>query len=323
MAIWGAITNAPVDATTIGATAALTIIAVTLFLIPRISTAILRLSLRLSPLPIGEPATSQYVWILGLAWLFVVGALVASGSEWITLLVAALVGICGMARAYRFRRRWKGFPRGRTVLFLRRFGKTADRVVSTAIRRAMPMGSCLAFLVGSRQAAASWDPLVVAFDGLNRHALPHYLSSTDTDWVVHVKKMVAQADAVVLDGTDWSEALDTELAIVDACQASERLIVLVRHGERNTAVVEGRNHLIYRASWRAAGHRMFWGLMLTLVPAVIGENIGWSFRTRVLVSLPALLAWLCLAVRPLMDAASTNELARRLASLSNRRVVQN
>ena len=43
--------------------------------------------------------------------------------------------------------------------------------------------------------------------------------------------MVLRADAVVLDATDWSEAMDTELAIVDACGASDRLIILLRHDD--------------------------------------------------------------------------------------------
>ena len=316
MAIWANIARAQVRDTTIEAGVALIVMLVTVVLIPAMSTAILRLSFRLSPLPIGIPVKSHLAPTLWLSWLLVLGALVASGSEWITLLVAVLIGACGMGRAYHFRHHWRGFPRGRTVLFLRRFGRTADRVVSTAIRRAMPEGACLAFLVGSRQGAASWDPLVLAFDGLGRHALPHYLRSTDDEWVRDVREMVLHADAVVLDATDWSEAMDTELAIVDDCGASDRLIILSRHDDARESVLHAREQLRYRASWRQAGHRMFWGSMLTLLPAVVGERAGWSIETRYLVTLPAVLAWLCLAVRPLMDADSTDELARRLATLS-------
>jgi hypothetical protein len=239
--------------------------------------------------------------------------LAGSGSEGITLVIAVAIAGCGMGRAYYFRRHWQGFPRGRTVLFLRRFGKTADRLVSTAVRRAVPEGASLTFLVGSRQNAASWDPLVVAFDGFRGRGLPHYLHSTDDKWVGHVREMVSRADAVVLDATDWSEALDTELAAVDECGTSDRLIVLVRHGHPEQPALQTRHVLRYRASWRQAGHRMFWGGMLTLVPAVAGEDIGWSVGTRILLTFPAVIAWLLLAVRPLMDQSATDELERWLA----------
>jgi hypothetical protein len=319
MAIWESVGAGPVGDTTIQVVVLLVTLLVTLLLMPAISTAILRLSLRLSPLPIGIRVKSHLAPTLWLSWLLVLGALVMSGSEWITPLVAVLIGACGMGRAYHFRRHWGGFPRGRTVLFLRRFGRTADRVVSTAIRRAMPDRTCLAFLVGSRQGAASWDPLVLAFDGLGRHALPHYLRSTDADWIRHVRQMVLHADAVVLDATDWSEAMDTELAIVDDCGASERLIILIRDNDAARNVLQSRQQLIYRASWRQAGHRMFWGFMLTQLPAALSESTGWSNTTRFLLTLPAIVAWLCLAVRPLMDAGSTDELTRKLATLSSLR----
>lgn len=320
MVIWDAVAPAPVGDTTFDAIAVMTILLVTLALMPSVSTVILRLSLRLSPLPVGHTANSRPAATLWLSWLLVMAALLVSGSEWITLVVAILIGAIGIGRAHYFRRQWSGFPRSPTVLFLRRFGRTADRLVSTAIRRAMPERTSLAFLVGSRQGAASWDPLVVGFDGMNRRALPYYLRSTDDDWIDHVKQMVLRADAVVLDATDWSEAMDTELDIVDACRASERLVILIRPHDTADQGLLGRQRLLrYRASWRQAGHRIFWGFMLALLPAVIADSAGWSVAARVVVSVPAVAAWLCLAVRPLMDARSTEELARTLTALHDSR----
>jgi hypothetical protein len=131
--------------------------------------------------------------------------------------------------------------------------------------------------------------------------------------------MVSRADAVVLDATDWSEAMDTELAIVDACGASDRLIILGRHGYTAENAVQARQLLRYRVSWRQAGHRIFWSFMLTVVPAIIGESVGWPLKIRALATLPAVLAWLFLAVRPLMDEGATDELERRLTGLRNNR----
>jgi hypothetical protein len=313
LALWGAIVSGPVTDATIAVVSHAVILLATLALGPTTSAAVLRLSLRISPLPIGRPASSRPAPTVFLSWLLIVAALLASGSEGITLLVAGVTGAWGMARVYRFTRRWRGRPRGPTVLFLRRFGRSADRLVSTAVRRAVPEGASLVFLVGRRQSAASWDPLVVAFDGLRRGGLPLYLQSTDDHWITDVTQMTLQAQAVVLDATDWSEAMDTELGIVDACGASDRLTVLLRHDCPDDEAVRLRPRLRYRASWRQAGHRVFWGLMFTLVPAAVGDSAGWSPRTQVLLTLPAVVAWLLLVVRPLMDEAATRDLARRLA----------
>ena len=318
LAIWAKIAGDPISDAVIERLITATILLATLAFLPTISTAILRLSIRLSPLPVARTVRFHVVPILWLSWLLVFVSLAGSGSEKITLVVAVVIAVCSMGRVYYFRRRWQGFPRGRTVLFLRRFGKTADRLVSTAVRRAVPEGASLTFLVGSRQNVASWDPLVVAFDGLRWRGLPHYLHSTDEEWVRHVQEMVLHADAVVLDATDWSDALNTELAVVDGCGASDRLIVLVRHGHPEQSALQTRYQLRYRVSWRQAGHRIFWGSMLTLVPAVAGENIGWSMDTRILLTLPAVIGWLLLVVRPLMDARATDELERWLAALETR-----
>lgn len=318
LAIWANIAGDPVSDAAVERFATVMILLATFALLPTISTAILRLSLRVSPLAVGRRVRFHLGVILWFSWLAVFGLLAGSGSETITLIVAVAIVVCAMGRVYYFRHRWQGFPRGRTVLFLRRFGKTADRLVSTAVRRAVPEGASLTFLVGSRQNVASWDPLVVAFDGLRGRGLPHYLQSTNDEWVGHVREMVCHADALVLDATDWSEALDTELAVVDGCGASDRLIVLVRHGHPEQPALQTRRQLRYRASWRQAGHRIFWGGMLTLVPAVAGENIGWSVDTRILLTFPAVTAWLLLAVRPLMDQSATDELAHWLATRDTR-----
>jgi hypothetical protein len=108
----------------------------------------------------------------------------------------------------------------------------------------------------------------------------------------------------------------------DRCGASDRLIVLVRDGHPEQPALKARYQLRYRVSWRQAGHRIFWGSMLTLLPAVGGENIGWSMNTRILLTLPAVIAWLLLVVRPLMDARATDELERWLRALEIRPAVQ-
>jgi hypothetical protein len=316
--LWGLFFDQHLSSTTVERGITLVIVLMTLLLLPTLSDAIVRMSLRLSPLPIGTRSRFQLAPTLWLSWLLVLIAFVAVNSSAVTQSVAVIMGISCMARVYYFRHRWEGFPRGRTILFLRRFGRSADRLVSSAIRRAVPDETRLALLVGSRQGLASWDPVVVSFDGLAT-ALPHYLRSTNDEWAGHVREMVARADAVVLDATDWSEAMDTELAIVDASGASGRLIVLERAGQTAAPRTHAMNRVLYRASWRHARDRILFGSFLTLVPAVFGESLGWSIQARVLVSIPAVMLWLLLGVRPVMDPTGAAELTRQLASLAKER----
>jgi hypothetical protein len=134
--------------------------------------------------------------------------------------------------------------------------------------------------------------------------------------VRHVTYLVSQADAIVLDATNWSDAMETELSIIEARGASDRLIVLTRDNGRAEPEASIPGQLGYKTSWKQAGHRMFWGFLLTLWPAVVGDEAGWSLPTRIGVTVPAMFAWLLLAVRPLMDADAANELTRRLASIT-------
>ena len=311
LAIWDALTGLPVGDAATPVLAVATTLLMTGLLMPVSSKAVLRVSLRLSPLPIARPDTAAIPAVLWMSWLLLPVVLILTRAEWISVVVAVAVGAGGFARVYHFRRSWQGLPAGRTVLFLRRFGRTADRLVSSAIRRALPRDASLVFLVGERQGVASWDPVVVAFDGLRR-GLPQYLQSTDDQWVAHVTQLVRHADAVVLDATDWSDAMATEMAIVQSCGASGRLTILHREHERPEAADDPR-HLHYRASWRQAGGRMFWGIYLTLVPAVIASDMGSPRAVSIVLTIAAVIAWVLLVVRPLMDAAAAEALTRRLS----------
>ena len=310
LAIWGALTRRPVSDGLIPVLAVVMALLMTGWMMPALSKAVLRLSLRLSPLPIARPDKAAVPAVLWVSWLFVEAVLILSGAHWSSVAVTAVVGAGGFTRVYHFRRSWQGLPAGRTVLFLRRFGRSADRLVSSAIRRALPREASLVFLVGERQGAASWDPGVVAFDGLSR-GLPQYLQSTDDEWVAHVTQLVQHADAVVLDATDWSDAMATELAIVQSCGAAERLTILIREQERQVAADDTRR-LHYRASWRQAGDRMFWGVFLTVLPAVVTNDMGGPRELSIALTIAAVVAWVLLVVRPLMDAAAAEALTQRL-----------
>jgi hypothetical protein len=314
-AIAGTVIGIRLSPRTVEIVTVVAIVTVTLIALPMLSTAPVRFSLRAAPLSVGQPASRRIPHALWVSWLLVVAGLVAGDSEWITVLVAVAVGVVGLARAHRFRPRWKGLPDRRTVLFLRRFGKTADRLVSTAVRRATPPSASVAFLIGDRQGPSSWDPIQVGFDGLQRDAVPLYLQSTSARWQQDVQVLVTRADAIVLDASDWSGSMDAEVAIVDGCGARDRLIVIARAGRAAERALAGRTVLAYHRSWNAAFQRIFWGGLLALVPAIQGEEFGFGRAGLIAVSVPAFIAWLLLVVRPLMDEASAKSLAEKLAIL--------
>ena len=106
LAIWASIADDPVSSAAIERFATAAILVATLAFLPIISTAILRLSLRLSPLAVGRQGRFHLVPILWLSWLLVFGLLAGSGAERITLIVAVVIGGCAMGRVYSFRERY-------------------------------------------------------------------------------------------------------------------------------------------------------------------------------------------------------------------------
>jgi hypothetical protein len=110
LAIRATLSSKSISDAVIEAVVVAVILLVTLASMPAWSTAILRLSLRLSPLPVGIPARLHVAPTLWLSWLLVLGMLIVSGSERITLLVALTIGACGVGRVYHFRYRTRMVP---------------------------------------------------------------------------------------------------------------------------------------------------------------------------------------------------------------------
>ncbi len=124
------------------------IIGTALLLVQPITAPIVRYSLRMAPLPLGESARSSSVLGLALPWLIVF--LILWTAEWTVRAIVVLVGVLGIWKSWEIRRRWKGEPAGEIVLFLRRFDKSADRTIGTAVRQVVPENKQLVFLMGNR-----------------------------------------------------------------------------------------------------------------------------------------------------------------------------
>ena len=283
----------------------------------------LRFGLRLAPLPIGEAGRGWLPPALIGAWLGVLGVFILMEAEWITVVFTILVGLAGLWRLWAFRRAWTGLPPAPSVLFLRRFGQSGDRLVSTAMRQALPEHATLVFLLGGRQGGDSWDPLLISFEGAGTgwepKAAPVYLQTTDEEWVDRVRALIDHSAAIVFDATDWSDAMATEANLIQQAGAEDKTIVLMRGEAPLPAALSGRQVIRYRKSWRQARSRIGWGLLLLVVaPQAIAmadteRELPYLWPTILLV-----LLWGWLLVRPLMDGGALEGLKQELRAVAGK-----
>ncbi|MGH8727273.1 MAG: hypothetical protein ACREV9_03755, partial [Burkholderiales bacterium] len=172
-----------------------------IYLIRFLRTPVVRFGLRIAPLPSGRTTRKRVPTTLIVGWGFALALAVANDADWQSLFTLCVAAPAAACRIWNMNRDWAGAPKGRFVLFLRRFGKSADRLVGSAIRGAVPDGATLAFLVGRQNTGESWDPFLVGYEGLQ--SIPLYLDADDQEWVERVRFLVDKADAIVIDVSDW------------------------------------------------------------------------------------------------------------------------
>lgn len=148
------------------------------------------------------------------------------------------------------------------VLFLRRFSTFADRRTVAAVLRGSPPGIRVAFIASPSYNPRNWDAFTWAFAGLRlltpARSVPIQLRSSDSNWQDYIEIMTQQASAVVMDLSDFSNSLQTELAIVSR-ETGKNQIVWLRNSEDDTAidwnslpVAEPTNIVYYRTGYRTA-----------------------------------------------------------------------
>ena len=293
------------------------IIGTALLLVQPITAPIVRYSLRMAPLPLGESARSSSVLGLALAWLIVF--LILWTAEWPVRAIVVLVGVLGIWKSWEIRRRWKGEPDGEIVLFLRRFDKSADRTIGTAVRQVVPENKQLVFLMGNRPGGASWDPFLVGFDGLHLgwdpKSLPLYLQTTDEEWVERVRGTLQRAKAVIFDATDWSGPMETEASLIEETNAGEKTLVVMR-GDRNADAppIPRKRMIRYRRTWRGTFQRIFWGgVIIVFLPQILMTETQTEEGPNPIATIMLSIVWFWICVRRLMDKDSVEELRKELA----------
>jgi hypothetical protein len=284
-----------------------------IYLLRFLSTPAVRFGLRISPLPSGRTTRQWVPATLIAGWGFALALAVANDTDWQSLFTLCVAAPAAGWYLWNMNRAWEGAPKGRFVLFLRRFGKSADRLVGSAIRGAVPDGATLAFLVGRENTGESWDPFLVGYEGLQ--SVPLYLSADDQEWVERVRFLVAKADAIVIDVSDWSDAMEVEARIIRESSAAQKTVVLSRF-VGNTPDVAAREVIKYRRSWRAAYDRIFWGFVASVgFPLVIHATATSREHPDPVLAVPLVALWVWLFVRPLMDKQSAGTLKAELGKI--------
>lgn len=171
-------------------------------------------------------------------------------------------------------RHWKpqAFVDRPFVLFLRRFSTFSDRTVIALVLKQAPSGVPVVFLTPRLSRPGDWDPFVVGFAGLKVlhpwKSVPIVLRASDNDWRRAADELIRRAQTILLDTSETSSALRTEVAMIDnASRWSDTvcLRLLARNaGPSEDSLRYPRTARIidYRKSWVRALPRMVIGLAI-------------------------------------------------------------
>jgi PAS domain-containing protein len=163
---------------------------------------------------------------------------------------------------------------GPFVVFLRRFSTYSDRVVLGECLRACPNGVPLALLVPTDARIRDWNPVSLAFAGYKLvhpvSSLPLFFRTDDADWEAAARDLVVNADRIVLDLSDQSSSIATEIRMITEAGRWPDVIALVeqRTDSSVTSITEGAaaGHIVeYRRVWQL--RQLFFGLFVSATAA--------------------------------------------------------
>ncbi len=166
------------------------------------------------------------------------------------------------------------------VLFLRRFSQFSDRTVQHAVLKFTPSGKPVAFLTPTRSRAGDWDPFRVGFSGIKlRHpirSMPVILRSRNEDWEHAARDLIARAQVIVLDLSEGSGAIRSEIRMIDDAARWSDTMILAKRGTADSSESEhlaemtkkGAIVILYKKNWIRALPRLFFGLFATTLVTV-------------------------------------------------------
>jgi hypothetical protein len=163
------------------------------------------------------------------------------------------------------------------VLLLRRFSKFPDRTVQHALLKYTPAGKPVAFLTPTRSRAGDWNPFGIGFSGIKLwrpiRSMPVILRSTNEDWRRAAQELINYAEIIVLDVSEGSGAIQSEIDMIEAADRWHNGVILEKEGKADTNVAEqiaqfsakGAKVVVYKKSWIRALPRLIFGFLATLL----------------------------------------------------------
>ena len=163
------------------------------------------------------------------------------------------------------------------VLFLRRFSRFSDRTVINLVLRQTPARKPVVFLVPPRSRAGDWNPFLVGFAGMKLlhplRSVPLVVTSRNTEWEESIQKLIQRAQFVIVDISERSSAIETELEMINQAGCWHKTILLEEVSKtRMHFEPEGHQIIHYRKSWIRGIPRMILGYLamhVSIIPLVI------------------------------------------------------
>lgn len=215
------------------------------------------------------------------------------------------------------------------VLFLRRFSKFSDRTVINLVLRQTPASKPVGFLVPPRSRAGDWNPFLVGFAGMKLlhplRSVPLVVTSKNTEWENAIQQLITRAQFVVVDISERSSAIETELEMINQAGCWQKTILLEEVSKKTSEPdsmtgSEGHQIIHYRKSWIRGIPRMILGyfaMHISIIPLVIiiiqSINNFWVRIVSILLGI-LFLGWLYVSffMRPSIDRTSKISLKKLL-----------
>jgi hypothetical protein len=158
------------------------------------------------------------------------------------------------------------------VLHLRRFSTFSDRAVISVVLKASPAGVPVVFLTPTRTRAGDWNPFLIGLAGIKMWApfrsIPITLRARDEDWKAAAEELIQHARLIIIDMSEGSDAIHTEIAMISAAARWSNTVIIERRME-DKAVARGVAqecekcaYLYYKKSWISAMPRLVGGFLL-------------------------------------------------------------
>ncbi len=173
------------------------------------------------------------------------------------------------------------------ILFLRTFLSFSDRAIMSTIFGIALRQKKVTALSTPHSNSESWDPFLISFKGNSLFALssklPIFLRSTNSNWVKNVEKLIKQNRCVIIDVTEISDAIKTEVKMTTENKEAKNVIWLFQGSKEkathrilnltDSSFSTHDNIVCYEQSYKSAIVKMALGvivcfLVLFLLPLI-------------------------------------------------------